>query len=134
MPSALRAAELPRRIPIGFLGATYSHGPDKIKLAMSSPDWDFVGVCDESPTVRQTCLKLGAKLISQDERFQRAQVVAVESEVRDHAAHALLALKAGKHVHPKELAAAVREEGPLTATLEEELLVAETVLQVSDMR
>jgi len=30
--------------------------------------------------------------------------------------------------------AAVRGERPLTATLEEELLVAETVLQVSDMR
>ncbi len=87
------------RIPIGFLGATYSHGPEKIKLAMSSPDWEFVGVCETSDAGRQTCEKLGAKIISQDELLARAQVVAVESEVRDHAAHGLLALKAGKHVH-----------------------------------
>ena len=30
-------------IPLGFLGVTYSHGPDKIKLAMNSPDWESVG-------------------------------------------------------------------------------------------
>lgn len=98
-PLALRAAEASRRIPIGFLGATYSHGPEKIKLAMSSPDWEFVGVCDRTESGRAAGEKLGAKLISQDELFQRAQVVAVESDVRDHAAHALLALKAGNHVH-----------------------------------
>jgi hypothetical protein len=43
-PSFLRAADTHTakpRIPLGFLGATYSHGPDKIKLAMTSPDWDF---------------------------------------------------------------------------------------------
>ena len=77
-PSPLRAAESPRRIPIGFLGATYSHGPDKIKLAMTSPDWEFV------------------------DDF-------------------------------KELAAAVRWEKALTASLDEEWLVAGTVLQLSDM-
>ena len=88
-----------QRLPIGFLGATYSHGPDKIKLALSSPDWEFVGVRETTDAGRKTCAKLGAKLVSQDGLFQRARVVAVESEVRDHAAHALLALKAGKHVH-----------------------------------
>jgi predicted dehydrogenase len=101
-PLSLHAAEVTAgktRIPFGFLGATYSHGPDKIKLAMTSPDWELVGVCETSDAGRQTCEKLGAKLISQDELFQRARVVAVESEVGDHAAHALLALKAGKHVH-----------------------------------
>jgi predicted dehydrogenase len=87
------------RIPIGFLGATYSHGPEKIKLAMTSPDWECVGVCDASEAGKQTCEKLGARLISQDELFARARVVAVEADVRDHAPHALLALKAGKHVH-----------------------------------
>ena len=98
-PLSLRAAETPRRIPIGFLGATYSHGPEKIKLAMNSPEWEFVGVCESSAAGRQTCEKLGAKRISQEELFERARVVAVESDIRDHAAHALLALKAGKHVH-----------------------------------
>ena len=98
--STLPAADAGKpRIPIGFLGATYSHAPEKIKLAMTSPDWEFVGVCESSDTGRATCAKLGAKLISQDELFQRARVVAVESDVRDHAPHARLALKAGKHVH-----------------------------------
>lgn len=95
----LLAAEAPRRIPIGVLGATYSHGPEKIKLALTSSDWDCVGVCETSEAGKQTCEKIGAKLLSQEELFARARVVAVESDVRDHAPHALLALKAGKHVH-----------------------------------
>jgi predicted dehydrogenase len=102
VPWPLGAAERQagkRRIPIGFLGATYSHGPDKIRIAMTSPDWEFVGVCDSSQAGKETSAKLGARLISQDELFQRAEVVAVESEVREHAGHALLALGAGKHVH-----------------------------------
>ena len=102
LPIGLTAADsaaAKSRLPIGFLGATYSHGPDKIKLALTSPDWEFVGVCETSDAGRRTCEKLGAKLISRDELFQRARVVAVESDVRDHAAHALLALNAGKHVH-----------------------------------
>jgi predicted dehydrogenase len=98
-PLVLRAANSPPRIPIGFFGATYSHGPDKIKLAMKSPDWEFVGVCETSDAGKQTCEKLGAKLISQDELLERARVVAVESDIRDHAAQAIIALKAGKHVH-----------------------------------
>jgi predicted dehydrogenase len=110
---AICAAEVTRRISIGFLGATYSHGPDKIRLVMASPDWEFVGVCDESAAGRAICEKLGAKIISREELFQHAQVVAVESEVRDHASHALLALKAGKHVHlekpPATKRAAMRE-------------------------
>ena len=101
-PTFLRAADAVTgkpRIPIGFLGVTHSHGPEKVKLAMTSSDWDFVGVCETSDAGRQTCTKLGAKLISQDELFQRARVVAVESDVRDHASHALLVLKAGRHLH-----------------------------------
>src|SRR5262245_1964053 len=65
------------RIPIGFLGVSYSHGPDKVKLAMSSPDWEFVGVWDETAAGRQECEKLGLKPVSQDEVLRRARVVAV---------------------------------------------------------
>jgi predicted dehydrogenase len=113
LPMALAGPAAQPRIPIGFLGSTYSHGPDKIKLAMTSPDWEFVGVCESSVAGRQACEKLGAKLISRDELFERALVMAVESDVRDHAAHAILALKAGKHVHlekpPATTLAQVRE-------------------------
>jgi predicted dehydrogenase len=99
LPRSVRAASEPARIPLGFLGTTYSHGAAKLELALKSPDWDFVGVCDPTPAGRKICEKLGAKMISQDELFARARVVAVESDIRDHAAHALLALRAGKHLH-----------------------------------
>lgn len=101
-PLSIKAADgapVKPRIPIGFLGATHSHGSEKIKIAMASPDWEFVGVCEASDAGKETCAKLGAKLVSQEELFQRARVVAVESDVRDHASHALLTLKAGKHLH-----------------------------------
>jgi len=99
-----------RRIPIGFLGATYSHGPDKIRLTLGSPDWDFVGVCDDSDAGRAVCERLGVKRISRDELFRQAEVVAVESDIRDHAAHGLLALRAGKHVHLEKPPAATQAE------------------------
>ncbi|MSU24975.1 MAG: Gfo/Idh/MocA family oxidoreductase [Opitutus sp.] len=124
-PRVLRAAATPARIPIGFLGATYSHGPAKIELAMKSPDWDFVGVCDPTPAGRQICEKLGAKMISQDELLARARVVAVESDIRDHAAHALLALRAGKHVHLEKPCAATLADAHAVIALarERKLLV-----------
>jgi len=98
-PPVVAATGPKDRIPIGFLGSTYSHGPDKIRLALASPDWEMIGVCEASPAGREACTRLGAPLISQEELFRRARVVAVESDVRDHAAHALLALQAGCHVH-----------------------------------
>jgi predicted dehydrogenase len=101
LTSGLRAstASARPRIPIGFLGVTYSHGPAKLELALKSPDWEFVGVCDPSPAARGICERLGARMVTQDELLQRAKVVAVESEIRDHAAHALLTLRAGRHMH-----------------------------------
>ena len=121
----LRAAAAPARLPIGFLGATYSHGPAKIELAMKSPDWDCVGVCDPTSAGREICAKLGAKMISQAELFARAKVVAVESEIRDHAAHALLALRAGKHVHLEKPCAATLADARAVIALarEKKLLV-----------
>ncbi|MEO6245999.1 MAG: Gfo/Idh/MocA family oxidoreductase [Opitutaceae bacterium] len=99
LPRSARAANAPARIPLGFLGVTYSHGAAKLELALKSPDWEFVGACDPTPAGRQICAKLGARMISQDELFARARVVAVESDIRDHAAHALFVLRAGKHLH-----------------------------------
>jgi predicted dehydrogenase len=99
LDATLAAAAPKPRLRIGFLGCTYSHGPDKIRLALGSPDWELVGVCDATEAGRQTAGQLGAKVISQAELLDRADVVAVESDVRDHAAHGLLALQAGRHVH-----------------------------------
>lgn len=117
----------PARIPIGFLGVTYSHGPDKVRIAMSSPDWEFVGVCDDSPAGREICERLGAPRVSRDELFRRARVVAVESEVRDHAAHALAALSAGKHVHlEKPPATTLAEIRAVVAMAREKNLLLQT--------
>lgn len=118
--TALVAAEGKRRIPIGFLGATYSHGPEKIKLARTSPDWEFVGVCDDSAAGRLACKALGIETISEEALFQRAEVVAVESDVRDHAAHAVRALKADKHVHLEKPPAATRADAQAVMALARE--------------
>jgi predicted dehydrogenase len=100
LPNGLASeAPMKERIPIGFLGATYSHGPDKIRLTMRSPDWEFVGVCDITEAGRAICRGLDAKLVTRQQLFEQARVVAVESDVPQHAEHALLALQAGKHIH-----------------------------------
>jgi len=98
-PIQLRASTPRRRIPMGFLGVSYSHGPAKLELAIRSPDWDFVGVCDPSPSARSLCEKVGTRVISADELLAKAEVVAVESDISDHAQHALTVLKAGRHLH-----------------------------------
>lgn len=89
----------PGRIRIGFLGTTYSHGSAKLKLAQSSPDWELVGAAEASAAGRRTCAELGVPVLSPEELLRRVQVVAVESDIPDHAAHARLALEAGCHVH-----------------------------------
>jgi len=103
MHHAVQAADdAPRtkqRIRIGFLGASHSHAPGKLDVVLGSGDFELVGVCDASASVRQDCERRGVKLISQEGLLARCEVVAVESAVRDHARHALLALKAGRHVH-----------------------------------
>jgi predicted dehydrogenase len=99
-----------RRIRIGFLGATHSHAPGKLDVIQASPEFELVGACEESPPAKQSFEKQGAKIIPQEELLAHSEVVAVESAVRDHARHALLALKAGKHVH--------LEKPPATTLLE----------------
>jgi len=99
LPANLFAAASASRIPIGFLGLTHSHGPEKLRLLLKLTDFEVVGVCEQDAAARKTCEELGVKLLGQDELLERSRVVAVESAVRDHAPHALLALRAGKHVH-----------------------------------
>ncbi len=99
-----------RPIAIGFLGAVYSHAPDKLSVIRASKEYNLVGVCDEEPTVRRDGEDKGIKLLSQAALFQNCEVIVVESAVRDHARHARLALEAGKHVHLEKPPAATLEE------------------------
>jgi predicted dehydrogenase len=70
-----------------------------LRLLLKSDEFEVVGVCEQDATARKTCEELGVKLLRQDELLERSRVVSVESAVRDHAPHALIALRAGKHVH-----------------------------------
>ena len=96
LPLLSRAASKPR-LKIGFLGIGHSHGPGKLHVIKASTDWEFMGVCEPDAKVRAANPNL--EFISQEELFSRAEVIAVESAVRDHARDAKLALEAGKHVH-----------------------------------
>lgn len=87
----------PTRIKIGLLGAAHSHGVGKVRIVQESPDWDLVGIAEENPAVRA---RLGdVPFLTREELLAKSDVIAVESAVPDHAADALAALRAGKHLH-----------------------------------
>jgi predicted dehydrogenase len=93
-------AESPRRkIKVGFLGGAHSHGLAKWKIINASPDFELLGIAEESAQVRSQYQKLGAKLRSRDELLDTAELIIIESAVRDHARDAKIALNAGKHLH-----------------------------------
>lgn len=99
-PSPINAAESTgKRIKIGFLGASHSHASEKVRLTQTSSDYELVGISENDEQVRRRFQNLGVPLVSQDKLLSDAEVIAVESAVRDHARHGRLALEAGKHVH-----------------------------------
>jgi len=99
---AAAALAAPAR-PIGaaFLGASYSHAKEKLKLMGASPSFHLVSVWDEDEAVRQKLASQGLKVVAPDQmlRDSAVEVVLVESDVPDHQRHAKMALEAGKHVH-----------------------------------
>ncbi|MCI0534912.1 MAG: Gfo/Idh/MocA family oxidoreductase [Verrucomicrobiales bacterium] len=126
VPARSRAAQdgANSRLKIGLLGGGHSHGLAKAKVLQESPDWELVGLCEENPDVGQRYAAAGVHLVSQEELLASCAIIAVESENRDHARHAKLALQAGKHVHVekppsaaltefRELQSLAREKGLL---------------------
>src|SRR5262245_31967647 len=103
IPGALRTAAAAQpakpKIKIGFLGVSHSHAMGKIKVVQESPEFELVGITEESETAREPYRKMDVKFLSPDQLFSGCSVVAVESSVADHARHARLALQAGKHLH-----------------------------------
>ena len=97
-PGAL-GAQTPRRLRAGFLGGSHAHARDKWRLVRASDQFELVGMAENSGPVRAAYGPLGAKFMSPEELVARSEVVIVESDVADHGRHALLALRAGKHVH-----------------------------------
>ena len=98
--AATGVAEGPR-VRIGFLGGSHSHGWDKIQITRQSGRYDLVGVWEEDPKVRARYEAAGVRALARDQLLNdpSIEVIAVESDVQDHAEHARLALEAGKHVH-----------------------------------
>jgi len=88
-----------RRIRIGFLGCSHSHGMPKVKLALTSPDWECVGVFEPDAKHRTAAEKLGAKSLTVEQVLAASEVVAVECDAKDRHRLAKLALQAGKNVH-----------------------------------
>lgn len=88
-----------RRVRIGFLGCSHSHGMPKVKLALESPDWECVGVSEPDAKFRAAAEKLGAKALSQEQVLAASEVIAVECDAKDRHRLAKVALLAGKHVH-----------------------------------
>ncbi len=86
-------------LTVGLLGATHTHAMEKLAVLRSAPAYKLVGVCEESAKARPAIERQGISLLSRDELFERCAIIVVESAVRDHARDALLALRAGKHVH-----------------------------------
>lgn len=87
------------RLPVGFLGASHSHAAGKIEAVRQSADWELIGVCEADKRLQENFARGGIPLLTEEELLGRCQVVAVESQVQDHARNARTALAAGKHVH-----------------------------------
>ena len=89
------------KIKIAFLGGSHSHAKEKVKVVQESPSYELAGLFEEDPQLREYYQRSGVMLLSRDQILNEKsiEVVAVESAVKDHAAHASLVLRAGKHVH-----------------------------------
>jgi predicted dehydrogenase len=95
------AAAANGRLRMAFLGASHSHARAKIDIARRSDRWDLAGIWEPDPALAERYRAAGVTLLDRDRLLAdpSIQVIAVESQVRDHEQHARLALEAGKHVH-----------------------------------
>lgn len=99
-------AEPPRKLRAGFLGISHSHALEKYRLVAKHPEFELVGVCENSAAARDRFKSLNPTYLDEPALLAQVDVVFVESAVRDHARNALAALNAGKHVHVEKPPAA----------------------------
>ena len=95
-------------VRIAFLGAVHSHAEAKLDVVRKSPSFRLMGVCEPDSKVRGVLTTLGVPLLSREELLRRTdvEVVAVESDVPEHAADGIDVLHAGKHLHLEKAPAA----------------------------
>jgi predicted dehydrogenase len=70
-------------------------------VVQASPSWSLAGIVENNPAVRAPFEKAGVPILTREAvlKDDSIEVIAVESEVKPHAADGLAALNAGKHVH-----------------------------------
>jgi predicted dehydrogenase len=114
-----------RKIKAGVLGATHSHAAEKIRLLEASEDFEVVGIAEKAEEVRRNFGNV--RWMAENAVLAAAEVIFVESDVRDHARHALAALRAGKHVHvEKPPSAKWKEMQELAAAAQERKLLLQS--------
>jgi len=82
-------------IGIGFIGTSHSHGPAKVATVRANPAYRLIGVTEAPPGVTDVPVLSRQALLAHKD----IEVIAVESEVRDHARDGLAVVQAGKHLH-----------------------------------
>lgn len=97
--AALGAATQP--VSIGIIGAAHAHGMEKVRLISRSPDFRLVGVAEDDPELVRAITALGVPVVPRRRLLgsSAVQIIAVESQVRDHARDGREAVEAGKHLH-----------------------------------
>jgi predicted dehydrogenase len=123
-------AQAKRRIPVGLLGINHAHAFEKARILGQSPDWEFLGVAGGDEEARRRFAAAGMKVIASGELWERAEVVVVESHVRDLARLARMALDHGKHVHVEK---PIGENGPEVVDLIDRSGTSARLLQVGYM-
>lgn len=99
-------------IRIAFLGGGHGHASAKVETVRQSPDWEFAGLCETDPLVRDAYARRGVPLLTREQALEdpSIQVIAVESFVPELAAGAKAALAAGKHIHLDKPPAAAMDD------------------------
>ncbi len=89
------------RIRIAFLGASHAHAAAKLDVVRANPALELAGIVEADPALRARYEKSGVRLLTREQALgdPAIRVIAVESDVKDHAADARAALEAGKHLH-----------------------------------
>jgi len=93
------------KIRCGILGIDHAHGIDLLKVALKSPDFEVVGVCEPDASVRKSFEANPAlqnvRWLSNDDllKDESIQMIAIESGVSRLLDLAHLAIAAGKHIH-----------------------------------